>query len=110
MKRKLDTVKDGRLFAIQLLRDIKKAARQSTDDPFSCCERADEEIGAYVMPPQTTIIRDAFDRVYAEATAEAKRGFWIVITDAFGSSYTVGSMRPETYCDLEREGRMRETP
>lgn len=105
--KKLVTVKDGRQFAISLLVDLVNTNLASSDDVFSCLAKADDEAGSYDMPEQTTVIRDAFDRIYSEATEDARRGFWIVITDAFGAAYTIGKMEPETYQQYEDDGRMK---
>ena len=110
MKRKLGktmplrTQKHGRLFAIELLKRIESMSRQS---PFSCVDEApgDEPDKPYRFPPQSPMIREAFDRIYA-APEEARRGFFVVMTEELGSR-GIGHVHLGTFEQWEREGRMR---
>lgn len=107
MDKSLRTQKDGRLFAIELL---KKIAAMSPGAPFSCVDDAPgEDDGPRVpFPPQSSMIREAFDQIYA-APEEARAGFFVVMTEELGGR-GVGRVDLEAYEKWEAEGRMREMP
>lgn len=107
MDKSLRTQKDGRLFAIELL---KKIEAMSADSPFSCVDDGpgDDDGPPFLFPPQSSMIREAFDQIYA-APEDARAGFFVVMTEELGGR-GIGHVNLEAYEKWEAEGRMREMP
>jgi hypothetical protein len=100
------TQKDGRLFAMDLLKRIEEPAHRGE---FSAVDTQDDpEEGTFKFPPQSPMIREAFDRIYA-ADEAARLGFFVVMSEYIGQS-VIGHLAEGTLGKWEREGRMREVP
>jgi hypothetical protein len=101
---KLETAAAGRQFAIDLLKEIEQ--RQSTDE-FSATAFGHDpiepsQINVYRTGPQSDLIVNTFDVIYS-VSAEARRGFFQVITDYLGTAPS-GHFYPEGYEDMEAQG------
>jgi hypothetical protein len=105
-KKELRTQKDGRLFAIELL---KKIAAESANPPFSCVDSDSDEDGENPYPAQSPMIREAFDRIF-DAPEEARAGFFVVMTEELGGRALGGHIDISALEKWEAEGRMRTAP
>jgi hypothetical protein len=100
---KLRTEKDGRRFAVRSLRALerldyasqfKRLGDQQTvrlfDSWSAKAESEDTEDPGVMMiaraGPQTPVLKDAFDKIYHDGTEEARRGFFVVMTDYIGAT------------------------
>src|SRR5690606_6255312 len=85
---KLETQKDGRLFAAQFLKELERICNSGGDGAFYASpvnrEEQDEEI-VNRKGPQSDLIRKTFDAIY-QASEEAQRGFFAIITEQFGTA------------------------
>lgn len=96
----LRSEKDGRLFAIELLKKIEAECNRAPlySDIFTM--EADAEA------PQSPIVREAFDTIYSASEA-ARRGFFVIITERLGMARD-GYFHVEAVEELEREGKIRQ--
>ena len=98
---KLATEKDGRLYAITMLRKTTRElsmmeAAPGSFSPYSGRSEETEVTGAIVgiwrKGPQYDGYKRAFDDLYAHATPAAINGFFAVVTDFFGSAIVGGGV------------------
>lgn len=106
----LQTQKDGRLFALELMKKIENASKSSPHYTgiFSALETEEVDGKPYTFPPQSQMVREAFDWIYA-ATEGARAGFFVVMTDRLAQLYG-GRTNLSAMERWEAEGRMREMP
>ena len=108
---RLRTQKDGRMFAVELLKYIED--ERSENGAFSIIDRepdpvAPKETCVYRTGPQSQAIRRAFDAVYA-APEPARHGFFAVMTDYLGQSPD-GHFFPSGYEEWEADGKIHDDP
>jgi len=107
---KLETQKDGRLFAIDLLRRMKRrwGIGGTNHDDYSAESIGADSDGeyAYRTGPQSDILLRAFDELATRAKREAILGFHVVLTDFIGSAIAGALGGPELYAALERDGKL----
>lgn len=106
---KLRTQKDGRLFAIKLLKDIDAVCEGGGEVQFMAVPWEIVDGGRHYYPPQSPMIREAFDRIYSEGSDEARAGFFVIITERLGT-VCIGELKVSYIEHLERKGRFREMP
>lgn len=108
----LDTEKDGRLYAVALLNEIQRRADKGKEGEFSAIPSTpDQDPGdtvAFRTGPQSSLIVDAFDQIYA-VNEDTRRGFFQIITDYLGQA-NIGTYDPEVYEKWEARGLFSETP
>lgn len=95
---KLQTQKDGRRFAISLLKRIEKI-----DAGQFSSYRALRGQGITRKGPQSDVILRAFERVMHFGRSPAILGFFCVMTDYIGTARD-GHVYPETFEKWERQG------
>ena len=117
--RKLNTEKEGRLFAIATFQVAQKEVRegirqknwtgesplQYTTDEW--CEDQ-QEFAIYRTVPQSDVLLSAFADLFARGTKEAIQGFFAVWTDYIGGalSHCLPSNPAKYYASEERAGRI----
>lgn len=112
---KLETQKDGRLFAIELLQNVAAlhviGAKRIQWSAWNARTETECEYGVMSINrkgPQSAILKDAFDVLYS-ATEEARRGFFTVFTDYLGCFMCGGyEKEPREYLKAERAGEIAE--
>jgi hypothetical protein len=102
-RNRLETQAEGRRFAVAFLKKIRDFKKDNSIFAAATFEE-DEHDGPYLTRkgPQSSMIRDAFDRVYAAPEA-ARKGFFQIITDQLGTAPS-GWYDPEGYEQAEERG------
>ncbi len=96
---KLRTQKDGRLYAIALLKRIERVPEGEFASYLRCQPKEDTTRDG----PQSDLILRAFERVMRVGSPQAVLGFFVVMTDFIGSA-RVGYVRPESFQKWEQRG------
>lgn len=98
---RLRSQKDGRLFAIALLKSLET----DVTGVFASYQRLPGDEAASRKGPQSDVILRAFERVMYFGTTNALLGFFCVMTDFIGTAQD-GYVYPKSFEKWERQGRL----